>query len=227
LIDRDGADGIELGLVVGADRPSEISALLEGAADVGSIELRGPVNELGRWRECFTTASIFVEGPPVEAVAELREHDGRIGAKLRCGGLEKAAFPSTEAVASFVEACVRLDVPFKATAGLHQPLRHWDPELGTFHHGFLNILAATGRAAQGAAATASAAQGAAATARAAQGAAAPELVRCLEVGDGESWRDLGFSTGSLAYARRWFTAFGTCSIVEPLEGLAAIGLLRA
>ena len=61
---------------------------------------------------------------------------GELGlrAKVRCGGA--AILPSVPALAEFVQACRRLEVPFKATAGLHQPLRHDD------EHGFLNVLAA-------------------------------------------------------------------------------------
>ncbi len=202
LIDRDGVAGIELGVVVAGDEFAGLAAL---AATTSSVELRGSVGDVARWRERFPEATMFVEGAPVEAVAELRQRDSRVGAKLRCGGLEPAAFPSIEVVAAFIENCVRLDVPFKATAGLHQPLRHWDPEIGVSHHGFLNIWAAT--------------------ALAARGASSGQLAVTLEIGDGDSWRELGIPAGELERARRWFTAFGTCSIDEPLDGLAAIGLL--
>jgi hypothetical protein len=205
LIFRDGADGIELGIVVGTNQPDELSKLLEGPAQIGSVELRGGRDELERWREHAPEAAIFLEGIPVEAVAQIRGQDPRAGAKLRCGGLEAGAFPSSGAVASFIEACVRLDVPFKATAGLHQPLRHWDAEIGAFHHGFLNLLAAT--------------------ALAARGAPPGQLVGSLEIEGPDAWRELAISTAELKTARRWFRAFGTCSIEEPLEGLAAIGLL--
>lgn len=205
LIARDGVDGVELGLVISGGEPSELSALPDGPAEIGSIELRGSREDVVRLRERAPSASIFLEGIPVESVLEVRVHDAKVGAKLRCGGLEATAFPSTEAVASFVEACVRLDVPFKATAGLHQPLRHWDARIGAFHHGFLTILAAT--------------------ALAAQGASTPELVNCLENEDAESWLNLGLAAEALEQARRWFTACGTCSIEAPLEGLVAIGLL--
>jgi hypothetical protein len=205
LIGRDGADGVELGIVVGANQPGELSALLDGPGLVSSVELRGADDELERWRAHAPEAEIFLEGIPVETVAQIRARDPKVGAKLRCGGLEAAAFPSIAAVASFIEACVRLDVPFKATAGLHQPLRHWDAEIGIFHHGFLNLLAAT--------------------ALAARGAQTGQLVGCLEVGDPGAWRGLDVRTPELQEARRWFTAFGTCSIEEPLEGLAAIGLV--
>jgi hypothetical protein len=205
LIGRDGADGIELGIVVGTNAPHELSELLDGPARVGSLELRGGLDVLERWRADAPRAAIFLEGVPVEGVAEIRARDPNVGAKLRCGGLQPEAFPSSDAVASFIEACVRLNVPFKATAGLHQPLRHWDPDIETFHHGFLNLLTAT--------------------ALAASGAHRQQLVSCLEIEDPRAWRELGVPPIELSHARRWFTAFGTCSIEEPLEGLAALGLL--
>ncbi len=140
-------------------------------------------------------------------MAKIRRRDPHIGAKLRCGGLRAAAFPEIDAVASFVDACVHLDVPFKATAGLHQPFRHWDAEIGVFHHGFLNLWSAT--------------------ALAAEGRELPELKRVLEIEEPDTWRELGIPTSALEHARRWFTAFGTCSIEEPLAGLATAGFADA
>jgi hypothetical protein len=61
-------------------------------------------------------------------------------AKLRCGG---SSVPDTADVAQFVRECVRLSLPFKATAGLHAAVRGWETdERGRQHHGFLNLLLA-------------------------------------------------------------------------------------
>jgi hypothetical protein len=202
LILRDGSEGIELGIVVGGDGFDGLGSL---AAYTTSVELRGSVDDAARWCNQFPDATVFLEGVPPAAVSVLRERNGRVGAKLRCGGLKAAAFPSVETVAVFVESCVRLDVPFKATAGLHQPLRHWDPEIGVLHHGFLNIWAAT--------------------ALAARGTGGSDVREVLEIDHPDSWRKLALSRAEIDQARRWFTAFGTCSIDEPLDGLASIGLL--
>ena len=204
LFARDGGEGIEFGVVVSGGEVEGLGAL---AGRVTSVELRGAVDDVEGWHERCPQAEVFVEGAPVEAVARAWERDVRVGAKLRCGGLEAVAFPSVEAVASFISDCVRLEVPFKATAGLHQPLRDWDPEIRVFHHGFLNLWAAT--------------------VLAANGAARDELITCLELQDAEAWWQLGLGAAELQGARRWFTAFGTCSIEEPLEGLAAIGFFDA
>src|SRR6185437_15118744 len=47
-------------------------------------------------------------------------------AKLRTGGVQTQAIPSVEQVLRFLEVCERLDLPFKATAGLHHA--HRGPE---------------------------------------------------------------------------------------------------
>jgi hypothetical protein len=64
----------------------------------------------------------------VEAIAERRAF-----AKVRCGG---ESVPSVATLATFIRACREAGVPFKATAGLHHPLRRGE------EHGFLNLLAA-------------------------------------------------------------------------------------
>lgn len=194
---------LEIGIVTAGEQPGDLAPLLDGWVGVTSIELRGSGEEHSRWRERAPDSWLFFEGLPVDAVARRRDQDQRAGAKLRCGGLDADAFPSCERVASFIADCVRLDVPFKATAGLHAPLRHWDAEIGVFHHGFLNLWIAT--------------------ACAARGADKSELERCLEADRLDNLPAIGAS--ELERARRWFTAFGTCSIIEPLEGLGALGLL--
>jgi hypothetical protein len=93
-------------------------------------------------------------------------------------------------------------VPFKATAGLHHAVRNTDPETGFEQHGFLNLLLATDAARAGA----EEAEVAAALADR-DGTRVAARVRDLAPGVRESFR-----------------SFGTCSILEPVEELAALGL---
>lgn len=71
-------------------------------------------------------------------------------AKIRTGGVVPEAFPSSESVVRFVQTCVAANVPFKATAGLHHPIRCFRPltylensAQGTMH-GFLNLFLMAG-----------------------------------------------------------------------------------
>ena len=121
-------------------------ALLDGAADVEAVELVLPS---ARPLSADLVAAYSALRPlDVETYFELVFDDGwrddvpaAIGAvaaiggrvKLRCGG---AFVPSIEQVGLVVACCRDAGVPFKATAGLHHPMRRGE------EHGFLNLLAA-------------------------------------------------------------------------------------
>ncbi|WP_370615113.1 hypothetical protein [Mumia sp. Pv 4-285] len=124
--------------------------------------------------------------------------------KLRTGGLAAAAFPSSPPLAASIAAAVEREVPFKCTAGLHHAVRHRSTE-GFEHHGFVNVLVAT--------------------ARAIDGAAVEEIAAALDVRDGAALVEEA-RTADLAAARRRFTSFGSCSVVEPVDDLLALGLLE-
>ena len=89
--------------------------------------------------------------PLVAAIA----HIGR-RAKMRTGGVTPEAFPSGESVVRFLSACIALDVPAKATAGLHHPMcgayrltYEERPPVGQMF-GFLNVFLASAHIAAGA-----------------------------------------------------------------------------
>lgn len=70
-------------------------------------------------------------------------------AKIRTGGITADAFPTSGAIIRFVRTCLAANVPFKATAGLHHPIRCFKPlsyeasaPFGTMH-GFLNLFIMT------------------------------------------------------------------------------------
>jgi hypothetical protein len=138
--------------------------------------------------------------PPPDALALLRRRGAR--AKLRTGGVVPEAIPAPAGVAGFIAACVAAGVPFKATAGLHHPLRaeralSYEPDSPRASmHGFLNVFAA------------------AVFARV--GASAAELEALL------------LEEATVAAARREFaTSFGSCSFAEPVADLQELGLLTA
>jgi hypothetical protein len=81
------------------------------------------------------TSSWFAAADEV-AAAELR-------LKFRTGGTDAAAFSAAHALARWIDAALDRESPFKCTAGLHNALRHTDPDTGFEHLGFLNVMVAT------------------------------------------------------------------------------------
>jgi len=165
----------------------------------------------------FDEVDVFVELPwgagLPEAVGALAETEW-LGAKGRTGGAAPEAFPSAEAVAELIHQCVSLDVPFKLTAGLHDPLPNRETQIGADAHGFLNVL------------------GGAALALA-QDLSPAEVAAVLRASEASSWsfqddgfayRGLEVSLEEIDEARSILVAIGSCSVLEPLEGLAALGL---
>lgn len=155
----------------------------------------------------------FVE-TPADAMDALSVNG--LGAKIRCGGLNPDAYPSPVAVAHFISAAFVHRVPFKATAGLHHPVRHYNEAAGVKMHGFLNLLAA------------------AALAR--SGAPDPEIaeaVDCEEVrafgldDGGFRYREHSFDRAFMAAVRsEQFVSYGSCSFAEPVDDLRAMGVLQ-
>ncbi len=152
----------------------------------------------------------------ISGLASHREREGRpMGAKLRCGGLDRAAFPTVAQVVAFMAGCRDAGLRFKATAGLHHPVRHHDHELGIHRHGFLNLLTAAALCEQGA--------------HEAMLSAAIEETDPLAFRVGPAvlrWRDVEVGTRTLQRLRgERFSSYGSCSFDEPVADLAAMGFL--
>jgi hypothetical protein len=71
-------------------------------------------------------------------------------AKARTGGVSADVFPASHVLVRFMAECIARDLPFKATAGLHHPIRGsyrltYEPQSpSTVMHGFVNLIAAAG-----------------------------------------------------------------------------------
>jgi hypothetical protein len=127
-----------------------------------------------------------------------------VAAKFRTGGLAAELFPTPAELAAVICACRDRHLPFKLTAGLHQAVRHLDPETGFTHHGFANVLAATLAAADGA--------GVERIAELLTATDPRPLVQCVE--------------SDLAAPRPLWAGYGSCSILEPLTDLIRLGLVN-
>jgi hypothetical protein len=134
--------------------------------------------------------------------------------KLRCGGVEAAAFPAPERVAMVIALCRTHGLPLKCTAGLHHPLRHYSDASGAMSHGFFNVF------------------GAGILAHAA-GLPAERIDQCIRderaasfsvEGDRFTWQEWTVAADQVERARaRFMTSFGSCSFDEPRADLRELG----
>lgn len=155
----------------------------------------------------------YIEITNVDLLEPIALHNLR--AKIRTGGLTPDAFPSSKDIAAFMRQCAHWHVAFKATAGLHHPVRCAKPltyepsaPTGTMH-GFVNLFMAA--------------------------AILPHAEAILEDDyadgfafddDSASWRGHAVRTDDLALLREEFAiSFGSCSFEEPLKDLKELGWL--
>ena len=143
-------------------------------------------------------------------------------AKLRTGGITPDLFPKTAEIIRFVRACLAANLPFKATAGLHHPIRCFSPltyepnaPKGTMH-GFLNLFLMTGFAREG---------------------FKPDILE--EIMEDEFAESFDFHEGGVSWHQQFtltnaqlfnlrdtgIISFGSCSFDEPIEDLQEIGFL--
>ena len=156
--------------------------------------------------------------------AAVAEHNSRqavpartvIGLKVRCGGGEPTDVPAVDDVAALIVACRDAGIPFKATAGLHHPVRHYDDGLDTEMHGFLNIFAAAVLAAEHTLNPSDV--------EAILREDTADNFRFLK--DAVAWRDLTASLDGVQHARDTLAlSFGSCSFEEPIDHLRDLELL--
>ncbi|MBO6577164.1 MAG: hypothetical protein JJ896_14645 [Rhodothermales bacterium] len=131
----------------------------------------------------------------------------KLGVKIRCGGTEADAFPSVASVARFLHWCREFSLPFKATAGLHHPVRH---QRGPFiMHGFLNVFVAY--------ALDVVLNVDLETMEHIVGETDPNAFSLAE--GGVRWRDLEASAQQLRSVSVLGNAYGSCSFKEPVDDL--------
>jgi hypothetical protein len=183
-------------------------------AETATLEARAAsAEEVAAIASAAQGRTVFVEIADLSLVSAIAEHGLR--AKIRTGGITADAFPAIADVAAFIDACRKAGVAFKATAGLHHPLRclkplTYEPDAPTgTMHGFLNVFMA---------------------------AAMPDYADAILRedaatafafdDDGASWRDHRVSTTDLRRIRRELAiSFGSCSFEEPIADLQELGWL--
>ena len=194
----------------------------DGHAVIDGVELKAAnADEIdAQHRELPAFFQQYFEIPLGRNVQHLVKAIARVGgrAKMRTGGVTPDAFPSARDILAFLVACNTERVPFKATAGLHHPVRAsysltYEPGSRTATmYGFLNVFVA------------------AALLR--QGVSEATALQVLEESDsgafefsGEAiaWRDQRVDASDLRAARNEFAlSFGSCSFREPVDELSQL-----
>ena len=139
-------------------------------------------------------------------------------AKFRTGGTTAAAHPTARALSGAIAACAQAGVAFKATAGLHRAMRHWNAAAGAHQFGFLSLFAG-------------------ACLVYARKLDAEGLAAMIEDPDPSSfdisdnaiaWQGARIVTREIEEARERFAhSFGSCSFDEPWDDLTALELIPA
>ena len=189
-----------LGVIVDMDELPPLSAQVEVVE--ARLERAGAVEGV--------SARVFLEIMPGDDAALDAVAAAGAGAKVRCGGATPGMFPTPAELAHFVCGCSDRGLAFKATAGLHHPIRDG------VAHGFLNLLGATLLAH-------------------ADGAEPRELTEVLldedpgafsVTGEAFTVRGRPYGADAVAAARqRLFTGYGSCSFSEPVEDLKGLRIL--
>jgi hypothetical protein len=139
-----------------------------------------------------------------------------IGLKIRCGGRTPEDIPPARSIARVICACRDAGISFKATAGLHHPVRHYDDSMEKDRHGFFNLFGAA--------------------------VLAQELhlsetdVQAILLDDVEDnfqflkeefgWRDLRAHVDGVEHTRDSLaTTFGSCSFTDPIHDLRDLDLI--
>jgi hypothetical protein len=220
-----------LSALVGADFDAEFNGIAEfnrrhevnATIDTVEIKAESPETICNAVRFLPDSLTAYFEIPinnsPFELVKTIADAGAR--AKVRTGGVIADAFPSSFNLARFIRICADEDVPFKATAGLHHPLRsinkltYATDSASAMMHGFLNVFLAA--------------------AFAQNGMDVEKLAELLEEKSPEAiqfeegsvtWRGEMIVRGQLRNTRSLLAiAFGSCSFEEPIEDMKRLGLL--
>ncbi|MFZ3263359.1 MAG: hypothetical protein WA172_05125 [Terriglobales bacterium] len=198
---------------------------LPARAEIKSIEMRitSPegIHRLARMipAELETYFEIPFSGNERECIAAVADCGRR--AKIRTGGETADKFPAPESVIEFIRLCAAANVPFKATAGLHHPLRSvhhftYQPDSPSgIMHGFLNVFIASAFLRTGM-----------------ERGFALQLLneRSTQAfhfdSGGVIWREHRVGLQDVAAARQHFSiSFGSCSFTEPIDDLRSLHLL--
>jgi hypothetical protein len=225
-----GTDTWRLSAIVGAGNHVDIDSIAEFNGEqldarIDAVEM--PVHSVGEiaWaaNHFGKSFALFLEPPLTPDCTNLllsieKSHSA---AKLRTGGVVSSAIPPATDVLRFIDGCAKVDLSFKATAGLHHAIRGEYPL--TYEHdaprgkmfGYLNVFLT------------------AVFIRA--GLPEPALLDLLQEEDpssiifsdsGVTWRGNAADARCLAETRKSLAvSFGSCSFTEPVDEAQQLHLI--
>ncbi|QQS40947.1 MAG: hypothetical protein IPM63_16505 [Acidobacteriota bacterium] len=209
-----------------ADSVNEFNEAFSGKARIDSLELKSQSEAEIEAAVAVLPKNLtnYFELPLSESLPETISAlaVNRQRAKIRTGGVTSDLFPSTNDVIRFIRTCVAANTPFKATAGLHHPVRcfkplTYEPESpsGTMH-GFLNVFLATGFAREGY------------RPEMLEQVMEEEFEEVFEFSDNDAiWqKDHVLTVYQIEALRaKGINSFGSCSFEEPIADLQELGIL--
>lgn len=159
---------------------------------------------------------IPLDGDPRGMIAAISGVEA--AAKFRTGGTTAAAHPNARALSGAILACAQAGVAFKATAGLHRAMRHWNAAANAHQFGFLSLFAG--------ACLVYARKLDAEGLEAMLGDSDPSN---FDISDNAiAWQGARIVTREIEEARERFAhSFGSCSFDEPWGDLTALELIPA
>ncbi|MHB0972478.1 MAG: hypothetical protein ACYC7A_12675 [Thermoanaerobaculia bacterium] len=192
-----------------------------GRAIVDAVEVKaGAISDIDRATSAFNGLAVYFEiasaSDPSELINAAVKAGGR--AKIRTGGVAPEAIPPASDVVRFLRRCVDHGIAFKATAGLHHPVR-CDRAL-TYEagaptatmHGFLNVFLTT-----------AAMVGGMSDARAETLLLEADPAQFAADDHAIWWRDVHIGVDQIAQMRSLAVSFGSCSFEEPVGELREMG----
>jgi hypothetical protein len=231
FVSRDADSEWHLSVVAGEDiddtcrRIEQFTAASHGVI-IDSIEVRAnSTSKIKNTIDSLPDGTLaYFELPLDESLADLIADVSESGqrAKIRTGGVTPDAFPATRDIIRFVRGCLAANVPFKATAGLHHPIRCFRPltyeanSIQSTMHGFLNLFLMTGFAREGY------------REKLLEDVMEEEFAEVFHFEDQTAaWREqYSLNVWQIENSRKQgIQSFGSCSFDEPIADLQQLGIL--
>ena len=204
----------------GPAKPSAMVDTIEGKAD-DDADVAAAVTHVTKEFALFLELPIDNRLNKLLRELEKAKSVREVFAKVRTGGIVPEAIPPADRVAEFIAGCFARFIGFKATAGLHHPIRakypltYLDSPPSAVMYGFLNVFVAA----------------CAAHDNHRNIARIKEIITetdhtQFQFGPAAiSWRGNSWPIDDVRLTREKAVSFGSCSFVEPVDDLRKLSLL--